>query len=439
MRKLWLCVFLLQSVALSACDDDAPGGVAQDARVITRADIAPIPIYLDQGPLADAQVSDAAEGLDALMTADGGATDAAEPIDVATSIDTSPSPDQGPPAPDAAPIEPCPAPRDGRLGVRIIDLDGDPLLPNDRIRVEMEIMTDAPSAAPAWLGLQNLGVIIDPLSGALDGAPVLLPEDSPSYISVPLEAGIQPGLLSYEGHVHDAAQLAVVIGVLNLQDGRCPNPRAASGAFFQLLGRTGKTPVCVDLNDFSSIQIAPHVERKNTSSYDEANGRREDLIADDFIFCPESPKIVHSTEFCIGETAGTRVSLAGSYKGDDGWEVDDFMLLEILRANQLINAASTSQHHTGGSTFWCGDVGALMCESGCIATLYNTDSGDPIDVLTPVSESLSSPPRWQRDGEVRVDGLFPGDGQLFQLRATALDVGVEGTIQPALYLLIEPA
>lgn len=431
MRKLWLCLFLF------ACDDEATGGPTLDARTISEADIAPIPIRVDHGAL-DGSPRDAASAPDEGISPDG-ATDSGLLPDASITADAAPPLDEGV-IEDAAPVEPCPAPIDARLGVLITDLDGDPLLPNDRVRVEMELLTSSPSPAPVWLGLQNLGVVVDPSSATLNGAPVAFPEDSPSYISVHLEAGAQPGVLSYEGHVHDAAQLAVVTGIINLEDGRCPNPRSGSGAFFQLLGRTGKTPMCVDLNDFSSIQIAPHVERKNTSAYAEANGLREDLIADDFIFCPESPKIVHTTEFCIQETEGVTVSLGGSYKADGGWEVDDFMLLEVLRASQLLSAGTTSQHHTGGSTFWCGDPGveSLMCEQGCVAALHSTADGEGIPVLEPVAESLGSPPRWQEDRDVVIDHLFPEDGALFQLRATALDVGVEGTIQPALYLLIDP-
>ena len=61
----------------------------------------------------------------------------------------------------------------------------------------------------------------------------------------------------------------------------------------------------------------------------------------------------------------------------------------------LVESRAGALIHDG--TFWCGELAELMC---------------------------------------MVQSLLPDDGAPFDLRITALDVGVEGTIRTGLYLLI---
>ncbi len=339
--------------------------------------------------------------------------------------------------PDLPPAQPCPAPREGYLGVRLEDLNGDPLEEGDRLKVTVELLTQERSAEPVWIQLRHFNLSVFPETLEREGLPVEAQLDERLTLSFSLES-LEPQLFTYEVKVARHVDLIVALGGLFLQEERCLNPRSRSGTFLQVLAHSGKTPVCVDLAEFRSIQVAPRIQLRNTDAYAQANGYREDLEAGNFIFCPEAPTIVHSSEFCVEAAEGVEVSLAGHYRGDAGWDVDDFVLLETLQDRQLFAEGTTSQHHPGGPNFWCGDgEGQLLCTEGCTATL-SAEDGHQIPILEPVAESLSNPPRWQEDGAVQIQHLFPQSGP-FQLRTTALDVGAEGTIQPDLYLLIRPS
>ena len=145
---------------------------------------------------------------------------------------------------------------------------------------------------------------------------------------------------------------------------------------------------------------------------------------------------MHTAEFCVISHPGLSVTLAGSPAGGGTWEVDDFALFEVLRGEQVIAEGITTQRHPGGDTFWCGDIAELMCTEGCVATLNRGETSiEPLAVV----EATGGNARLHQDGAVSIDALLPDDEAPFNLRVTALDVGVEGTIQPGLYLVVESA
>ncbi len=74
-----------------------------------------------------------------------------------------------------------------------------------------------------------------------------------------------------------------------------------------------------------------------------------------------------------------------------------------------------------------------MCTSGCTAALIEQSTGRSLTPLA-VTSAEGDTPRQFVDGEVALDGLLPVDG-VVDVRITALDSGVEGTLTPALYLV----
>lgn len=188
--------------------------------------------------------------------------------------------------------------------------------------------------------------------------------------------------------------------------------------------------------------MAPAVSLRSTQQYLNANGARNDLMAENFIFCPQAPTIVHQVELCITRAPGQTMTLAGSYAGGGQWEVDDFALFEARSRGVLLADGFTTQHHPGDNNFWCGALGepaGHLCpaSTGCVASLREVATGR---MLTPVATTESLAPTLRRfdDGAVHVETLLPDDGRSVDLTVTALDTGIEGNLGPGLYLLMGP-
>ena len=318
--------------------------------------------------------------------------------------------------------------------MQVIDENGDPLDVGDTVQITVTVTAHGDDA-PAWISLQHGNVnVAEDAEVLLDGAPVdARREGNLVIVEMPQ---VRDAVITYSGTVTGRDALMAVFAALNRTATGCANPGGRSGALLQLIGGNGKTPLCIDLADFASLQIMPGVPLRNTGAYRTANGQREDLLADDFIFCPEAPTVVHSAEFCAISHPGLRVSLAGAPAGGGTWEVDDFALFEVLRGEAVIAEGITTQRHPGGDTFWCGEIAQLMCTEGCVATLNRGETSiEPLAVV----EATGGAARQHDDGAVTVHQLLPADEAPFNLRVTALDVGVEGAIQPGLYLVIESA
>ena len=342
--------------------------------------------------------------------------------------------DAGPPTPDAAAPGVCPEPLPARLALQVMDVNGDPLEPGDAVEVTVWVQPQGAADTPAWLVLQHGNVTLpDDAVIQLNGAPVeAMADGNTRTIALP---NVAEATITYTATVTGREALMAVFATLNRTATGCPNPHSNAGALLQLIGGNGKTPVCIDLDDYAALQIAPAVPLRNTEAYREANGQREDLLADDFIFCPQAPTVVHTAEFCAIHHPGLRVSLAGSPRGGGQWEVDDFVLFEVARNQGLLADGVTTQRHPGGDTFWCGEIAELMCTEGCVASL--TRDGAAIEALA-VVDATGAQARLHQDGAVSIGHLFPDDEASFALRVTALDVGVEGTIASGLYLVVEP-
>jgi hypothetical protein len=186
--------------------------------------------------------------------------------------------------------------------------------------------------------------------------------------------------------------------------------------------------------DYRSLQIAPLVETQNTDAYRDLNGVREDLRADSFIFCPQQPTIVHAAEFCIERAGDQEVSLAGDYLADGSWEVDDFILIEIFQGGERVDDGFTTQHHSGGTTFYCNPTDTLMCTEGCVAELVEIATDRRLIAIANVSAE-GERARHHDDGAVVISGLLPAGEGTTDVRITALDVGEVGTLTPSLYLI----
>jgi hypothetical protein len=217
------------------------------------------------------------------------------------------------------------------------------------------------------------------------------------------------------------------------QDLTCMIEGSSSASLSQKIGQVGKTSFCFDLAEYRSIQIAPQIERRDTSEYERLNGLRNDLSVQDFIFCPEHPKIIHQVEFCVEMSEARRVSLYGVQE-DGYWEVDDFLLAELFSPNSastLVDDAVTGQTHPGRDTFYCPSLDQLVCTTECTSQVYADERMIPSLGLT---SSVGDRARQFQDGQLDLTSMFPGDQSRLQFRITMLDIGIEGRLSSPLFL-----
>jgi hypothetical protein len=384
---------------------------------------------LDTGP-ADTSDDLADSGnLDAVDTTD--ASDGSGDADTTDASDTGETSDT---APDIADVEPevvaCPPSPPAFTGVSALDVNGDPLEVDDVI--EVSIALAGTSDLPLALAVRavNLNIVADSIE--VDGVPAVGASVTGGRMTLPL-ATYSNSTVTLSASVVAVTDLVTIFAELTGIDGVCLVERSRSGAILQVVGGSTKTPACVDMREVRSVQVAPIVALQNTNAYASANGRRTDLRADNFIFCPQSPTIVHTAEFCIERAPDQEITLAGSATGGGEWEVDDFILFEVFRGSTRLADGFTSQRHNGGSTFWCGEIGRLMCETPCTAELIDIDETRSIEAIA-VAPAQGASARRHADDAVSISDLLPADGSPVDVRITALDQGVEGTLRPGLYL-----
>lgn len=426
-RPRSLLLVAIAALALASCDSDE----AHD-----RIGLRDVPTFDADGDVG----SDDAGGDDEGGASDSGGSDAAE-LDGAdaTDPDDDDTREAGSDAaddaanPDAADVSvPCPEPVDAFTGVLVEDLDGSTLEVGDRVRVTVGVHAGSSAETPIRLVLEHGNLDSEPASARLDGGAVAV--DAPGDRWTIDLAATRDATLVYEATVRTSTELVVVNARLSQDGNRCEVPRSRSGALFQIAGGESKTPRCVDMASFRSVQVAPHVPLQDTAAYRAANGAREDLLADGFIFCPENPTIVHTAEFCLTRASERGVAFAGSYLADASWEVDDFVLVEVLVGGAPHADGFTTQHHGGGSTFWCDAESRLMCETPCTAELVEVATDRRIAAIAD-ADAQGATPRQHLDGTVEITPLLPPPATAADVRVTALDVGVEGTLRPALYLV----
>ncbi len=410
---------LILLLVLSACDDEAASAAADGGTPRQLLDALHLDAAADGAPIWAGEDLGAPDG----ELADGGGDGASEP-----------TPDAGN-VPDAGEPEDCPAALPAWLGLEVTDVNGDPLEPGDALEVSLSLVVDAPADAPAWIRIRHGNVEPDVQSLRVDGQAGEA-DFADGTLSLALDQ-LAAHEITWEATVGAQDAMMLILAELGRTAGGCANPGAGSGALLQLIGRTGKTPICLDLGDYRSLHLAPRVPLRNTSNYREANGVREDLLASEFIFCPQAPSIVHTAEFCVLRPEDTPVALAGHFSGGGQWEVDDFLLVETLRGGALLADGVTTQEHPGGNTFWCGEIEELVCTEGCTAQLEVVGEARTVEPIA-VVPATGAEARLHADGAVRIDGLMPEDEESFLLRLTALDQGVEGTIGPGLHVLIGP-
>ena len=323
-------------------------------------------------------------------------------------------------------------------GVRLVDRNGDPLEEGDLLDVTIEVMGAGPATA-GELRLESWSIAIDSASFVGTGL-----ELSGSLVTGPRATlqtdALVPGRITGTAMVVSTSELAGL--TVSLHRERCELPRSRAAAVLQAIGGGSKIPFCIDAAEYRSLQVAPAVTLRSTQQYLTANGARNDLFAENFIFCPQAPTIVHQVELCITRAPGQTMTLAGSYGGDAQWEVDDFALFETRSRGVLFADGFTTQHHPGDNNFWCGALGepaGHLCpaSTGCVASLREVATGR---MLTPIATTEALAPTLRRfdDGAVHVESLLPDDGRSVDLTVTALDTGIEGNLGPGLYLLMGP-
>ncbi|OIP42088.1 MAG: hypothetical protein AUK47_05175 [Deltaproteobacteria bacterium CG2_30_63_29] len=354
-------------------------------------------------------------------------TDTASDLLTDTAADTSVNTD----ATDLPDVEGCVEEALAYTGVHTLDLNGDPLEIDDRVLVTVEVMADPSVTGDATLEILTTNLRTHASTIKRDGVLVTNAVVIEPRISIPISP-LAPTTITFEGSPTTLTQLVTAFAHLVRPNG-CTVRRSRSGSMLQVVGGTTKTALCVDMVDVRSVQVAPEIALQNTDSYRTRNGLRDDLEARNFIFCPQNPTIVHTTDFCLSTAPGQSISLAGSYAADASWEVDDFILFEAYDTSGKRDGF-TSQSHPGGSSFWCADVGALMCETGCTAELTVLDEARNVPAIA-VASAVGATPRQHLDGAVTLDEVIGTTGFEGTIAVTALDQGVEGNLAPALYLL----
>ena len=323
-------------------------------------------------------------------------------------------------------------------GVRLVDRNGDPLEEGDLLDVTIEVMGSGPATA-GELRLESWSIAIDPASFSATGLALSGVSVAGPRATMQTDA-LVPGRITGTAMVVSTSELAGL--TVSLHRERCELPRSRAAAVLQAIGGGSKIPFCIDGAAYRSLQVAPAVMLRSTQQYLTANGARNDLFAENFIFCPQAPTIVHQVELCITRAPGQTMTLAGSYAGDSRWEVDDFALFETRSRGVLFADGFTTQHHPGDNNFWCGALGepaGHLCpaSTGCVASLREVATGR---MLTPIATTEALAPTLRRfdDGAVHVESLLPDDGRSVDLTVTALDTGIEGNLGPGLYLLMGP-
>ena len=324
-------------------------------------------------------------------------------------------------------------------GVRLVDRNGDPLEEGDLLDVTIEVLGSGPATA-GELRLESWSIAIDSASFAGSGSLALSGVSVAGPRATIQTDALVPGRITGTAAVVSTSELAGL--TVSLHRERCELPRSRAAAVLQAIGGGSKIPFCIDGADYRSLQVAPAVSLRSTQQYLTANGARNDLMAENFIFCPQAPTIVHQVELCITRAPGQTMTLAGSYAGDARWEVDDFALFEVRSRGVLFADGFTTQHHPGDNNFWCGALGepaGHLCpaSTGCVASLREVATDR---MLTPIATTEALAPTLRRfdDGAVHVESLLPDDGRSVDLTVTALDTGIEGNLGPGLYLLMGP-
>lgn len=394
----------------------------------------------DGGDDATTDAGDATTTDAATDVADGTAHDAAHDAeDAAVDTGDAGASDVAVDAPEDATEDaglPCPDPLAAWAGVLVEDLDGGTLDVGDTVRITVDVVTDVTSDDPLWLRIEHTNLVLDPASTTVDGTPFT--PDAPGDRWTFAFDDTRARTASWTAVVDNADALVLVRASITQRETRCEPPHSRGGAVFQIAGGESKTPSCVDMASMRSLQVAPLVSRQNTGAWRDANGLRDDLLADEFIFCPESPTIVHSAEFCLERAVDQDVALAGSWAADGRWEVDDFVLVEVFEDGERLADGFTTQHFAGSpGRFYCGATDSFMCEGDCTAALIEVDGGRRIPVIAD-ADAEGPTPREHADGDVSIATLLPDDGRQVDVRVTALDVGVEGVLTPALYLVSDP-
>jgi hypothetical protein len=358
---------------------------------------------------------------------DGGeAPDTGDPADVAL-----------PPADvEAPPPVVCPPVADAWTGVFLEDLNGGALAVGDVVRLQIDVVAPTPAADPIRLEVDHTNLRTRVESATRDGVPFTPGVVGERWTVVLERTG--PMRLIWEAEVVADTDLVAVTALLRQAEVGCEVPRSRAGAFFQIAGGESKTPVCIDMEQFRSMQVAPAIPPQNTAAWSSRNGARTDLRVDEFIFCPQAPSIVHQATFCLQRAPGQTVALAGSWRADATWEVDDFVLIEVDDGAE-VRDGFTTQFHTGHpNRFYCDALDRHMCTGDrCTAALIEEATGRSIPAIASVTAEGADARRHQ-DGAVRINDLLPASGTPADVTVTALDVGVEGTLRPALYLVSEP-
>jgi hypothetical protein len=331
----------------------------------------------------------------------------------------------------------CLDPPDAYTGTHLRDLDGDPIEVGDRLEVTVQLFATPAAADAALVEINTANLEIQEGTIRRNSAPfggVGFPGGG--TIELWLEA-LEPASFTFEAIVLSDTELITVFANVSLPEADCAIERSSSGALLQVIGGHFKLAFCVDMAQFRSLQVAPAIQPRNTGTYAEQNGVRDDLWVEGFIFCPQAPTIVHVAEFCIA-TGPAAIVLAGSYNNDADWEVDDFAYFEVFDDGARAADGFTTQTHPGGDSFWCAATESLMCTERCRAELIDLDADRSVEPLAEVS-AVGERPRRFDDGDVAITGLFTEVGSDRTLRITMLDVGIEGRLDPDLYLVSLPA
>jgi hypothetical protein len=332
---------------------------------------------------------------------------------------------------------PCPTFDPIQTQTHVIDLNQDPLQSGDQIQIVVHLRPSVPTLVQSGILIfQYSNLILDLSSINLNNQPIMPLSNQPSLLK--LTVPIQNQTLTLNATVLSDNEPLLILTQISARESECILEGSGSASLSQKIGQGGKVSTCLNLDQYRSIQIAPKIERRDTSEYQELNGLRTDLMVQDFIFCPQNPKIIHEVEFCIESSSRNTLYLDGLQE-DGYWEIDDFLLTELLTLDTpplLLNDAVTGQSHPESDVFYCSDLNQLMCTSACTSQVY---SEQRILSSLGVASAVGERPRQFQNGQIELNSLLPipnpdQANSRFQLRVTLLDVGIEGRLSSPLFL-----
>ncbi len=287
----------------------------------------------------------------------------------------------------------------------------DPLLQHDRVRIHIAFeRRSGTDDAELHIALSNLGFVAG--SVLVDGQPTTAGAASGVVtIALPPAAQASSGDVSLKAEVLSPSGI-VSVDVSARTAGGCVLPRSRSAVKLQVAGDIDpKGAGCLDMSDYTSLQITPDIPEKDTSVYQTRNG-------DSAVY--PGLKVLHQVTLCLERSDDRTVSLSGSADGTRPWMVDNYLLIETFDGNPAIGGTRTGAYITTARISPYPSRTSLTDGTPLEVVDIASLPGEYVGGLSPSSFTFPS-------GVLQLDDFLPV-GQQVWVRFTGLDEGNVGRL-----------